>query len=75
MDTPVAAKSISDKFLVLHFDPAQPQWHVLLVKCEQPLDDYTYSAFVPVPPPKLETFQFICRWELRIYRQTNGQAN
>ena len=45
---PAATKSKYGKnLLVLPFDPAHPQGHVMSVKCEEPIDELTVQVWLP----------------------------
>ena len=44
---PVATKSKYGKNIqVLYFDPPQPQGRVMLVKCEEPIDELTVQVWL-----------------------------
>ena len=45
--SPVATKSKYGKnLLVLNFDPAHPQEHVMSVECEEPIDELTVQVWL-----------------------------
>ena len=72
---PAATKSkymYGKNLLVLYFDPAPSQGHVMSVKCEEPIDELTVQVWLLCHHPNFKYCTlFVGGAELRIDKQTD----
>ena len=77
---PPAATDSESKYckhlLVLHFDPAPPQGHLMSVKCEEPIDELTVQVCLLFYHPNFKYCTlFLSGTELRTDGQTNKRTD